>query len=280
MPDLLTRSNAASARFFAILTFLGAYTAYSELGALSAIVIAAGGVALWILTGDPENHGAIRRGSRGGGFAHMIITGLDFIIIVVTLISALLAMVRGLTREVLSIASWVAAAVATLYFFPRFQETVREMLQPSWLADVSLGLGIFIITLLVVSFITMRISDFILDSRVGVLDRTLGFVFGALRGLLLVVIGFMFFVWLVPEENQPEWITEARSKPFLEQTGEALISLLPEDPERAILDRLRRDGRPIPGLEPGAPAEEEDLDNSPAQQLDDLIDGTLEDEAT
>jgi membrane protein required for colicin V production len=124
-------------------------------------------------------------------------------------------------------------------------------------------------------------ADAVLENfRVGVLDRTLGFVFGALRGLLLVVIGFMFFVWLVPEENQPEWITEARSKPFLEQTGEALISLLPEDPERAILDRLRREGRPIPGLEPGAPAEEEDLDNSPAQQLDDLIDGTLEDEAT
>jgi hypothetical protein len=61
MPGLLTRSNAASARFFAILTFLGAYMAYSALGVLSTIVIAAGGVALWVLTGDPENHGAIRR---------------------------------------------------------------------------------------------------------------------------------------------------------------------------------------------------------------------------
>lgn len=209
----------------------------------------------------------------------MIITGLDFIVIVVTLISALLAMVRGLTREVLSIASWVAAAIATLYFFPRFQEPVREMLQPSWLADISLALGIFIITLLVVSFITMRISDFILDSRIGVLDRTLGFVFGALRGVLLVVIGFMFFIWLVPEENQPEWITAARSKPFLEQTGEALISLLPEDPERAILDRLRRDGQPLPGLEPGRPEPEDELDEPAAQGLDDLIDGTLEDGA-
>lgn len=210
----------------------------------------------------------------------MVITGLDFIVIVVMLISALLAMVRGLTREVLSIASWVAAAIATLYFFPRFQEPVREMLQPNWLADISLALGIFILTLLIVSFITMRLSDFVLDSRIGAVDRTLGFVFGALRGLLLVVIGFMFFIWLVPEDNQPSWIAQARSKPFLEQTGEALISLLPEDPERAILDRLRRDGQPIPGLEPGAvPDGDVDVQDGRPQNLDDLLDGTLEDGA-
>ncbi|MEJ8573384.1 CvpA family protein [Microbaculum marinum] len=169
----------------------------------------------------------------------MIITGLDFIVIAVMLISALLAMVRGLTREVLSIASWVVAAGATLYFFPRFQEDVRAMLQPNWLADISLAVGIFVITLIIVSFITMRISDFILDSRIGALDRTLGFVFGLFRGLLLVVIAYMFLAWLVPPENQPEWIREARSAPILKQTGDAIIALLPEDPERAILDKLR-----------------------------------------
>ncbi len=65
MPGLLTRSNAAAARFFAVLTFLGAYMAYSGFGLLSALVIAASGVVLWVLTGDPHNHGAIRRVSGG-----------------------------------------------------------------------------------------------------------------------------------------------------------------------------------------------------------------------
>jgi len=170
----------------------------------------------------------------------MVITGLDFIVIAVMLVSALLAMVRGLTREVLSIASWVVAAGATLYFFPRFQADVRAMLQPNWLADISLAVGIFVITLIVVSFITMRISDFILDSRIGALDRTLGFVFGLFRGLLLVVIAYMFLAWLVPIENQPNWVRDARSAPILKQTGDAIIALLPEDPERAILDKLRK----------------------------------------
>lgn len=211
----------------------------------------------------------------------MVVTGLDFIVIAVMLISALLAMVRGLTREVLSIASWVAAAVATLYFFPRFQGQVREMLQPNWLADISLAVGIFLITLIVVSFITMRISDFILDSRIGAIDRTLGFVFGLFRGLLLVVIAYMFLAWLVPEENQPDWIRGARSKPILKQTGDAIIALLPEDPEKAILDRIRnRDGgaeAPATGGGEEPPAEEDpDQSYQPSERqgLNQLLDTT------
>lgn len=71
MPGLLTRSNAAAARFFAFVTFLGAYMAYSSLGVLSALVIGLSGVVLWVLSGDPYNHGAIRRVS--GGILWMIL---------------------------------------------------------------------------------------------------------------------------------------------------------------------------------------------------------------
>jgi hypothetical protein len=76
MPGLLTRSNAASARFFAVLTFLGAYAAYPNFGLLSAIVIATSGVVLWVLTGDPHNHGAIRRVSGGILWMFLLIMGL------------------------------------------------------------------------------------------------------------------------------------------------------------------------------------------------------------
>ena len=56
----------------------------------------------------------------------------------------------------------------------------------------------FLGTLLIVSIITIRISDMILDSRIGALDRTLGFLFGLGRGLVIVVVAFLFFAWLVP----------------------------------------------------------------------------------
>ena len=64
--------------------------------------------------------------------------------------------------------------------------------------------GVFLITLLVISIITVRISDMILDSRVGALDRTMGFLFGLGRGLIIMVVAFLFFAWLVPDRTQPE----------------------------------------------------------------------------
>src|SRR5205085_5900518 len=92
---------------------------------------------------------------------------------------------------------------------------------------ITLG-GVFIATLILVSVLTVRISDKILDSRIGALDRTLGFVFGLGRGLLIVVVAFVFFDWLVPS-NQPGWINNAKSKVVLKGTGQWLQSLLPED---------------------------------------------------
>ena len=63
--------------------------------------------------------------------------------------------------------------------------------------------GLFLGTLLIVSIITVRISDMILDSRIGALDRSLGFLFGLGRGLIIVVVAYLFFDWLVPQKSQP-----------------------------------------------------------------------------
>ncbi len=159
---------------------------------------------------------------------------LDLILAAIMLISGLLAMLRGLTREVLSILSWAVAAVATLFFFPKYQAQAREYIEPALLADAVLAGGIFLVVLIVVSLITVRISDGVLDSRIGALDRTLGFLFGLARGLVLVVIAYLFFTWLVPEDTQPQWIKDARSLPLLKETGAAIVSLLPEDPASAL----------------------------------------------
>jgi membrane protein required for colicin V production len=72
----------------------------------------------------------------------------------------------------------------------------------------------------------------VLDSRVGALDRSLGFVFGLARGFLLVAIVFILFTALA--RDQPEWVTNARSYPMLQRTQVAIESLLPTNPEEYI----------------------------------------------
>jgi len=185
----------------------------------------------------------------------MPITLLDIILLGVMLISALLAMIRGFLREVLSIASWVIAAVVTLYAYSKLLPFAKSYFDNDIVAaGVVIG-GTFLGTLLIVSVITVRFSDMVLDSRVGALDRTLGFLFGLGRGLVIVVVAFLFFAWLVPERSQPEWIRGAKSRVVLQGTGDWLISVLPDDPESTILKRLKKtkpdEGEPAPDEPPG-----------------------------
>jgi membrane protein required for colicin V production len=170
----------------------------------------------------------------------MPITILDLILLGVMLVSGLLAMVRGFMREILSIAAWGAAALATLYSFSKILPSAKSYINNDTIASVVVVVGVFVGTLIVVSVITVRISDMILDSRIGALDRTLGFLFGLGRGLLIVVVAFLFFSWLVPDKQRPDWVSGAKSRVVLQGTGEWLMSLLPDDPENTILKRFKK----------------------------------------
>ncbi|TWG93731.1 membrane protein required for colicin V production [Mesorhizobium sp. J18] len=173
----------------------------------------------------------------------MPITLLDGILVGFTLVSAVLAMVRGFSREVLSIASWAAAAVAAYFFHPLVLPYVQPYIDNSTLALAAAAAIIFFIALILVTVITMKIADFIIDSRVGALDRTLGFIYGAARGILVVAVALLFLNWLLGS-NPPTWITEAKSRPLLDGVGQWVEGLLPDDPENSILDRISPDEVP------------------------------------
>ncbi len=173
---------------------------------------------------------------------------LDLGLIGVILVSSLLAMLRGFTREVLAIASWAAAALAALYLHPLVVPYLKPYISKDTIALAAAAGIVFFVALIVVSIVTVRISDMILDSKVGALDRSLGFLFGAARGLLLCAVAFIFFNWLVPEKTQPEWVKNAKMRPLLSATGDQIMALLPDDPE-SILAKLKKS-------KPGAPPED------------------------
>ncbi|MGE5512010.1 MAG: CvpA family protein [Bacteroidota bacterium] len=159
------------------------------------------------------------------------LTYLDAAVITIALLSGLLAMYRGLTREVLSILSWIAAAAAVLYFVlyhkPVAEQLASQFHAPVAVAQVVAGGLIFLVVLIVVHLITARISDTILDSRIGMIDRILGFAFGLVRGFVLVVIPYMFYESFVPDPAQQfPWVREATSLPYIKSTGETFRTVL------------------------------------------------------
>ena len=197
----------------------------------------------------------------------MPITLLDGILVGFTLVSAMLAMVRGFSREVLSIASWAAAAIAAFFFYKPVVPYVQPYIENEKIAMAAAAGVVFIVALIVVTIITMKIADFIIDSRIGALDRTLGFLYGAARGVLVVSVGLLFFNWLVGDKS-PTWIAEAKSRPLLESIGTTLENMLPEDPEKSILKKLNpQSGEPGTAAQPTDGTEPVDGEaDAPAEQ--------------
>jgi membrane protein required for colicin V production len=175
---------------------------------------------------------------------------LDLVVIGIVLISALLAAVRGFTREVLAIVAWVVAAAAAWYLHPTALPIAQQYISSNTVALVATIGGIFVITLIIVSIITVQISDLILDSRIGALDRTLGLFFGAARGFLICVIGWAFLGWLL-QGKEPEWATASKTRPAMENTRDNIIAMLPENAE-SLIQRLRNKDA-TPEAEPAEP---------------------------
>jgi membrane protein required for colicin V production len=159
------------------------------------------------------------------------LTYLDAALLAVCFISGLLAMYRGFAREVLSILSWLAAAAAGVWiFFTKKSLSADVAAQtglPEQIALAVVALVIALIVLIVVHLVTARISDAILDSRVGMIDRILGFAFGVVRGFILIVIPYMFYESFVTDEKTHfPWVREAASLPYIKSAGTTIRNIL------------------------------------------------------
>ncbi len=172
------------------------------------------------------------------GNAQMPVSPLDLAVLAIVLISAFLASVRGFTREILAIISWVAAAVVAYFDQTHWHVALpyaQKYISKTTIATIASIAAVFLVTLIIVALITVKISDFILDSRIGPLDRSLGFLFGAARGALIALVAFAFFVWLVPDKNQPAWVKDSRIRPLLEPAGQKLVAMLQCDESGSAL---------------------------------------------
>ncbi|MDP7311418.1 MAG: CvpA family protein [Alphaproteobacteria bacterium] len=153
----------------------------------------------------------------------------DLIVIAVLLVSALLAFSRGFVRELLSVAVWVGAIFATLYGFAYVEEYTSQWISTVWLARTAASVTIFIPTLIILTLISHVLSGQVRNSALGAVDRSLGFLFGLLRGVIIVCLAYLLMAWILPKEEQPEWLRAAHTIPLVEEGADLLLQLAPED---------------------------------------------------
>ncbi len=152
----------------------------------------------------------------------------DLAIFVVILISGALAFVRGFVHELLSMAAWIGAAVATVYGLPLLLPYARDLIAIKIFAEIAAGASVFILVLVALSVLCHMISRHIRESSLGAVDRSLGLLFGFLRGAFLVCLAWIGLVLALPREDHPSWISEARALPLVEQGADAILQAMPE----------------------------------------------------
>jgi membrane protein required for colicin V production len=200
-------------------------------------------------------------------------TLIDAIVAAVIVLSAILAYSRGLVREGMAIAGWVLAAVVAYMFAPQAEPLVKELpvvgdfLKDSCeLSIIASFAGVFALGLVVMSLFTPLFSSAVQRSVLGGLDQALGFVFGVVRGVLLVAVAFIVYDRAVAADTIA-MVDDSRSAKVFASFQGSLNETIPEDAPGWIVGRYEQlvatcgtpaaapdAAAPLPQITPAEPA--------------------------
>ena len=157
------------------------------------------------------------------------LNNLDVVFLIIVGISALVGIARGMTKELLSIAGWVLAAAAVFYLVPVVEPMMAKYIASKLLANIVSGLAILIVFCIFWILTADRLGSMVRSSRLSALDRILGFVFGAARGALIVILLALLINTIIPEESKKGMFKDSQYFQIASNSAEPLKKLVPSD---------------------------------------------------
>lgn len=152
---------------------------------------------------------------------------VDTAVIVLLLVSGVIALMRGFVYEVLAMTGWVLAALAAFWGVPLLRPYMAPHISNATVADAVGGIAIFLVVLLISSFITHSISKQVKKSAVSAVDRSLGFAFGLVRGLVLASLCYIMVDSFFSPGEPPEILASAKTRPLLAAGARIIKGLIP-----------------------------------------------------
>lgn len=159
-------------------------------------------------------------------------TGFDIIVLLIVGVAAIGGFMRGFVQEVLSLAAWGVAVVAIRFLHTDVTAFLFEYVgTPSGAAVLAFVL-LLLIPYVAMKLIAGRLGRASRNSVLGPFDRVLGFGFGAVKGVVIVIMAFSILVlgydtiWGIG--GRPTWMTTARTYPFVNASADAMVQLIDE----------------------------------------------------
>ena len=198
---------------------------------------------------------------------------VDFATIVVLVISGVLATLRGLTREIMGLAGWPISIVAARLSAPYIELLLTDMIRVEGISN-ALAWGIPFIVVVVLWFaFSSVVSPGLSKAGLGGLDRWLGFLFGLIRGFVIVLVIYVgAVIGADGEDRLPGLVTDAQIIPALRESAHLMSGVLPPDMGDKITDNLP-DAAPVTEeLQEAGEAVGEAVENSEVEGLELLQD--------
>lgn len=170
-------------------------------------------------------------------------TGFDIAVLLFVGLGAVTGFLRGFVQEILALAAWVFAIFAIRLFHEPLTAWFEPHLGTSSGAGILAFAVLLIVPIAVVKLVARWAGNRSRASVLGPIDRLLGLGFGAVKGMIVIVIGFSVLVlgydtiWGV--EGRPEWMKTARTYSFVNASSEALVRVLAERRREAAVERAR-----------------------------------------
>ncbi len=155
---------------------------------------------------------------------------LDLVIIILIFISAFFAFIRGFSLEILSLSGWIFSIGISYLYGGIASNQINQFLDNFLISTVISYVFSFIILLIIFSYLTKNVSSLIKNSFAGLLDRSLGFFYGLLRGYLLVCFCYFCFDYFY-SGSKPSFIENSKLVPIIKISNKEMFTIMKVDNE-------------------------------------------------
>ncbi len=154
---------------------------------------------------------------------------IDFLYLVITVLSLIQCYRKGFVLSILSMAKWILAYVITLILFPKVKPYFKDIIDSEYVLDIGLGIAIFIVVIFIVLLINKGISKAVSYSGIGGLDKAFGFFFGFIKAYIIAVCIFSGIHIVYNYDKWPLNNDQSYIFPYLEKGSNYLIKEFPNE---------------------------------------------------